>query len=315
MKILNSFFKAIFSSGLLGLVMFLMAATILWGSLGQGSKPFEVTLERMEALNKFQNEIVYALNSMQTSEAYAVFVLGFRESEEDIQYEKTPEEINQYAESARIDLEQEMSSLKSDGHLGPQSLYKTDLTGQTQAFLATISAHREMFNQALSDLEAGKGEIGSITEQLEQDNQALNLQLVDLITSVEQDRLAAQEAFPRDINQNVAFAVVSLTFCMLLALVGYQAIAITVRPLRSLRNMVTAIGGDQYRPETQSNLLRKRGEAGDLARALDRLARGEQARTASLHQEIERLRQELYESRRKRLKIFHPTSQEQEETR
>jgi hypothetical protein len=45
---------------------------------------------------------------------------------------------------------------------------------------------------------------------------------------------------------------------------------------------------------------------------LDQLARSEQDRTAGTKQETERLRQELYESRRRRLKVFHPTNVEKE---
>jgi hypothetical protein len=312
MNFIKTFFKAIFSSGLLGLVMLLMAVTIFFASLRQVSTPFDATLERTEVLNKFQNEIAYALTNIQVPEANAVFILNFRSSEEDIQYIDDPQSFKQYAESANANLDQEIGLLQSVGHLGSQFTYATDLTDQTQAFRETITTHRETFNQAFSGLEAGNVEVGPVIEQLEQDNQTMNSQLTDLITSVEQDRLAAQQDFPEDVNQNVTFTVVALTFCLILALVGYQAIATTLHPLRNLRNMITAIGGDQYRPETQGNLLKMSGEAGDLARALDKLARGEQTRTAGLHEEIERLRQELYESRRKRLKIFHTANQEQE---
>jgi hypothetical protein len=311
MKIITTFFKALFSSGLLGLVMLFMAAAIFFASLRQVSTPFEAILERTEVLNKFQDKLAYALTNIQVPEANAVFILHFRESEEDIQY-GDPQSFNQYAESAHTDFEQQIDQLQNAGHLGAQFSYATDLTAQIQAFRETISAHRETFNQLFSDLEAGKTEVGSVNEQIEQDNQMMNSQLADLITSIEQDRLAAQQAFPEDVNQKVIFTVIGLTFCLILALVGYQTIAATVRPLRGLRNMITAIGGDQYRPETQSSLLKKGGEAGNLARALDQLARGEQVRTASSHEEIERLRQELYESRRKRLKVFHSTNQEQE---
>jgi hypothetical protein len=93
---------------------------------------------------------------------------------------------------------------------------------------------------------------------------------------------------------------------------GYQVIATTVHPLRNLRNMITAIGGDKYRPEMQGTLLKSRGPAGNLARALDQLAKSEQERTAGIKDETERLRQELYESHRRRLKVFHPAHMETE---
>jgi hypothetical protein len=89
---------------------------------------------------------------------------------------------------------------------------------------------------------------------------------------------------------------------LLFALLGYQAIASAVRPLSHLRNTITTIGGDVYR--TSKTLAG--GAAGGLAKALEELARAEQVRNQNAKQEVEDLRQALYESRRRRLKIYQP---------
>ena len=303
MKIIRAFLKAAFYPSLLGLVMFLMAVSIFVTSLMQISIPFNAAQERTLVLNKLQNEVSYALASMQIQEAYEVYVLlyGYEEGE-----------FIQYAENANASIDQEFANLVAQGHIGSKFPYATDLTSKLQSFNDARAAHRKTFNNVVSSVKSGSADAALVMGQLEKDNQTLNSQLSDLIVSVEQDRLAALQDFPENLNRGIIFAVIGLALCLILALVGYQVIATTVRPLRGLRNMITAIGGDQYRPEMQAVLLKNRGPAGNLARALDQLARSEQERTAGIKAETERLRQELYESRRRRLKVFHQVHAEKE---
>lgn len=303
MKIIRAFLKAAFYPSLLGLVMFLMAVAIFFTSLMQVSAPFNAAQERTLVLNTLQDKVAYALTNMQIQEAYEIYVLLYGYEED---------EFIQYAESANAAIDQEFASLAAQGHTGSNFPYSTDLTKKLQIFNDTRAAHRKTFNDVVFTIKSGGADAALVMSQLEKDNQALNSQLSDLIISVEQDRLAALQDFPENVNRAVTFAVIGLALCLILALLGYQVIATTVRPLRSLRNVITAIGGDRYRPEMQGTLLKNRGPVGNLARALDKLARAEQERTAGIKEETEKLQQGLYESRRRRLKIFHPTNVEKE---
>jgi hypothetical protein len=303
MKIIRVFLKAAFYPSLLSLVMFLMAVAIFITSLMQVSVPFNSAQERTLVLNTLQDKVAYALASMQIQESYEVYALL---------YEREESGFIQYAETANASIDQEFSNLVAQGHIGSKFPYATDLTSKLQIFNDTRATHRKTFNEVVSSIKSGSADAALVMDQLEKDNQTLNAQLSDLIISVEQDRLAALQDFPENLNRGITFAVIGLAFCLILALLGYQVIATTVRPLRSLRNMITAIGGDRYRPEMQGALLKNRGPAGNLARALDQLARSEQERTAGIKKETERLRQELYESHRRRLRVFHPANTETE---
>jgi hypothetical protein len=303
MKIIRVFLKAAFYPSLLSLVMFLMAVAIFITSLMQVSVPFNSAQERTLVLNTLQDKVAYALASMQIQESYEVYALLY-------EYEESG--FIEYAETADASIDQEFAKLATQGHIGSKFPYATDLTSKLQIFNDTRAVHRKTFNEVVSSIKSGSADAALVMDQLEKDNQTLNSQLSDLIISVEQDRLAALQDFPENLNRGITFAVIGLAFCLILALLGYQVIAATVRPLRGLRNMITAIGGDRYRPEMQGALLKNRGPVGNLARALDQLARSEQDRTAGIKQETERLRQELYESRRRRLKVFHPTNVEKE---
>ncbi len=300
MKTIQAFLKAAFYPSLLSLVMVLMTAAILTTSLLQVLQvynPFFAAQKHTLVLNTLQDKVVYALYTMEIQEAYQVYALL---------YDYDEAGFIQYAESANASIDQYFADLAAQGLMG------SDLNRKVQTFYNTRTAHRKIFDNAVSTLKSGGADTLLITEQLEKDNQALNAQLKDLIASVEQDRLAALRDFPENLNRGITFTVIGMALCLFLALLGYQVIATTVRPLRSLRNMITAIGGDLYRPEVQSALLKRRGPAGNLARVLDQLARSEQERTAGIKQETERLRQELYASRRRRLKVFHAADAEKE---
>jgi hypothetical protein len=98
-----------------------------------------------------------------------------------------------------------------------------------------------------------------------------------------------------------------------LALAGYLVISQHTHPLIALRSAVIAIAGGQYRPELLGTALKTRGSLGTLARALDALHTSLQQHGASKRAEIERLRRELYESRRSRLKLTRPAQTRSEQ--
>jgi hypothetical protein len=299
MRKITTYFKALFSLGPLGLVILLLAITILFAARSQTSEPFDAALERMDILDTLENKVTFNLNEMQLQEVREMFAVDYELSEED---------SAQKALDADTEISQELSTLEEDGRFGSEFPYATDITSELQDFNDTRAAHQKIFKDAISAFESGNEDNAvSTMDQFEENKQTLDSQLRALIISVEHDRLSALKDFPDDADVGVLYAAIGLALCLILALFGYQVITSTVRPLRYLRNTITAIGGDQYRPETQIDLLKRGDAAGNLARALDQLATGEQTRNEGIKQEVERLRQELYESRRRRLKVFHTT--------
>jgi len=300
-------FKAIFSLGWLGLVLLLLAGSILWALDSQESEPFDAAQERMTALMGLENDLPQALNQMKLYEARKIFSLEY-EQPEDQDYARLAQESD--AEVSVI-----LAELEESGHLDSQQDYVTDILPEIEAFNNLRETHRATFEALVSAyMSDDLNQVYDLEDQIETENEDLDIAWRDLVIYAEQDRLTAQRDFPVDINGSILIVTGGLALSLVLALAGFQLIAAAVRPLGTLRNAITAIAGDQYRPEMLSDLLKARGPAGKLARALDQLASAVQQRDSGLKAETERLRQALYESRRRRLKIYHPEAAAEEQS-
>jgi len=300
-------FKAIFSLGWLGLVLLLLAGSILGALISQESEPFDAAQERMAALAVLENDLPRALNQMKLHEARKIFSLKYNQPE-DQDYARLAQESD--AEISAI-----LTEMEEAGHLDSEQTYVTDILPDLEEFNALQETHRATFDALIEAYQADDQErIDDLADQFEIENEDLDFAQRDMVIEVEQGRLEAQRDFPEDINDSILIATGGLALSLVLALVGFQLIAAAVRPLGTLRNAITAIAGDQYRPEMLADLLKARGPAGKLARALDHLSAAVQQRDSGLKAETERLRQALYESRRRRLKIYHPEAAGKEQS-
>ena len=300
-------FKAIFSLGWLGLVLLLLAGSILWALKSQQPEPFDAAQERMAALAALENDLPRALNQMRLNEARKIFSLEYDQPEE--------QDYARLAQESDAQISAILAEMEEAGHLDSEQNYVTDILPDLEDFNALRETHRATFDALVEAYQADDSEaITRLTEQVEIENDDLDVAQRDMVIEVEQDRLEAQRDFPEDINDSILITTGGLALSLVLALVGFQLIAAAVRPLGTLRNTITAIAGDQYRSEMLSDLLKTRGPAGKLAHALDQLAAAVQQRDSGLKAEIERLRQELYESRRRRLKIYHPEAAGKEQS-
>jgi hypothetical protein len=287
----------------LGLVILLLVGTIYWALASQSSVPFDAQQERMYVLGVLEDDVQYNLNQMKLNEARKIFMLQYGLTE-DQDYASLAEQSD--AQAGEI-----LSSLSDEGYFtADEDAYIRDSSQELQRLNDLRSVHQETFRQTVAAFQAEDYEQGSaLVEKMQDENEALDKALQALILGVEQDRVHAYRDFPADINLSIYIATIGITAALLLGLIGYQLIAAAIRPLKSLFNITTAIEGDQYRPEVYSELIKKKGPAGDLARALDHLADGIQKRDTTLKSEIEQLRQELYASRRRRLKVYqNPTA-------
>lgn len=295
-------FKAALSLGWLGLVILLFAGAILWAQFSQSSVPFDAAQERMVVLNALEYDVQQSLNQMKLAEARQIYIL---------QYElNDTTDYAQQAKNSDAKISEILKSLADEEYFTASvDNFVSDVSGSLDDFNQARAQHRQTFDAIVAAYGAKDTQKGGVlVETFQDENDTLDKALRNIIANVEQDRVNANRAFPEDINQSIYIATGGLVATLLLSLVGYQLISSAVRPLKSLRNTITAMEGDQYRPEMQADLLKKRGPAGELARALDQLAREIQQRDAGLKTEIENLRQALFESRRRRLKVFHETS-------
>jgi len=291
-------FKALGTLGWLGVIILLMAGMIEFASFSQVSVPFDTEMEKVYALTELEGNISQRLGSMQTSESFYVYSREYELDAqshledaltEDAAIGEALTEMADYGYFEAVEYEDEVYS--------PDSLIAE--------FNDLRSTHRATFDQIVAAYDAQDLESAwALEEEAALQNDEMNAKLKELIDWMEEDRLAAAMEFPADANLGVQWAALGFAAVIVLGLLGYQRISATTRPLSDLANATTAIGGDQYRPELLGGLLKKGGPAGKLARALDELAGGVQARDVGLKNEIEALRTQLYESRRRRLKLF-----------
>jgi len=305
MKHILTPFKALITLGWLGVIILFMAGVIQFASFSQGSVPFDTEMEKMDALTILEGDVAYRLGSMQTSESFYVYAreygLEAQEHLDDILAEDTAidaslEEMTGLGYFAVVEEDYFNDSPGLDSYT-PETLLRE--------FNDLRAAHRQTFDQIIAAYDAQDPETAwALEEEAFDQNQAMGDKLKEVIDWIEQDRLIAASEFPSDAGVGIQWACFGFAAVIALALLGYQRISATTRPLRDLANVMTAIGGDQYRANLLGDLLKKGGPAGGLARALNELAQALQVRDAGMKNEVETQRQQLYESRRRRLKVF-----------
>lgn len=300
MKFLLNFFKSFFSLGTFGLMIALMIGLIFFASISIWSEPFDMIQDRIDLLNVLEDDASAQISLMQLNEAYTIFTFEYGTEEDD--------DTAQVARDADAAITEILDELWDYGYFDDDTPYAEDIVAVLDEFDDLRATHRETFEEVLAAYEAEDfDEAQQLLMQLQSEDVWISDSFQDLIQYVERGRLNAMNEFPEDANFGITVAAISLLSLLLLSLLGYTRVATATSPLHRFRNAITAIGGDQYRPELLGNLLKQRGRAGKLARALDKLAREQQTQNAGLKADVERLRQELYESRRQRLKLYRET--------
>ncbi len=297
MKTIRTYIRAFFSLGWLGMVIALMALVMLFAAFSQESTPFDAAIERTDVLQIMQSEISLSLAEMQTNQAEEIFSLAYGMGSSGAFHQ---------AQQARQRILQTLNELQEDESLyGDEDFYISDLTTEVNDFEAMLSENWQLFEFIIQEIESEQiddTELFYALLDLEENQEILNLQMREIMIGIEQDRQSALADFPEDADASIFIIVIAMTFTLIFALIGYQIIASTVQPLGTLRNTITSIAGDIYRPGSTP----PQGTSASLANALQELAEAEQIRNQNSKQEIETLRQQLYESRRRRLKIHQP---------
>jgi hypothetical protein len=296
----GEFLRASFSLGWLAVVILGLASLLVVAAQNIGNTPaFDRSLNRMGLLNTLESEIAYNLSDMMRQEAEVVYNLEYGD-------DLAVPDANQMITETNAEIDQTMEDLEAGGYFDPH-LYGSEILAARDQFNQIRVQHRQTF-QRLVDAYTVKDirQIDDISIIIEQENQTMTKNLADIVNLAELQRYQAQGDFPSEANEGLLVTSIGLILALLLALVGYLRISAATEPLGGLTNAIMAIGGGSYRPELLSTMIKRPGVAGDCARALDKLARGLTDRNASIVQQIDHLRQELFESRRRRLKIARP---------
>lgn len=306
MKPIPTFFKALISFGWLGVIILLMLGLMGAAFFGQSSAAFDGAQEQMNVLNGLEDDVKVSLQRMMLQEAYVIS--GIKNQ---IQLE---EDFSALAIATDGEISASLQSLEEQQAFSGELIYGWVLTNELKAFNDLRVTHHQTFQALLAAYQANDVEsINNLQDQIETENSDLISALDELIVQVEQGRRVALDEFPADANWGIKITAGALVGTLLLALAGYLVISQHTHPLIALRSAVIAIAGGQYRPELLGPALKTRGNLGTLARTLDALHTSLQQHGASKRAEIERLRRELYESRRRRLKLTEPVETRSEQ--
>lgn len=298
---MKNLIRSLFSMGSLGLVFLLMAVAVFVGSFAAigNLTSFDAIWQHVDVLAALEDQVSSHLREMQLNELYYIYAIVY----------ETPlsDEVDQVAGNA-AQIDQTLDDLAAN-YLNAEMGYTEEEIGLFNDFRALLEQHRQAFDRMAQTYESG--DVDAALEgivAIQEENDELQSMLDALIASFDADRLEAAQVFPEDVSFAILGVSIGLVAMLILALWGYRAIARLTQPVVDLTNAVIAIGGDQYRPELLGKTLKQGGPPGRFARALDAFAQAIERRDASLKQEIERLREQLYESRRRRLKISTPNS-------
>ncbi len=297
---MKNLLRALFSMGLLGWVFLLMAVAIFAGSFAAITNltSFQTNWQRVDALEVMEGEVSTHLSEVQLNELSFAYALDYEaplgDQLEAVDYHT--------GEIARL-----LDDLTAQGHFTADLGYEDVDIALFDNFRALLDQHRQSFAAVVETYNAGDV-AGAVegTLALQEEHEELQAGLHELVSSLDAYFLYGAQEFSQNMALTLQRVSIALVAMLLLVLGGYRAIVQITRPVVDLANVVIAIGGDRYRPEMLGGLLKQRGPVGRLARALNAYARGIEGRDAGLKTEIGSLREQMYESRRRRLKISSP---------
>lgn len=300
MKSWLTFFRSLFSLGQLGWILLLMALAILIGcftALGNFDN-FDIAWARIDALSALEDTVSVHLREMELNELYYVFALEYGT--------ETSSEL-QSIDEHYTEINQTLDDLAAEGHFTTDLDYYEEDIALLADFRSLLDDHQQTFSQVVQAYTSGDAESAqALMDVSEEENAELQEMLKELGIRLNADLNDAAQTFPQDVSFAIRGISIAVIGMMILVLLGYRAIGRLTLPLLDLTNAVTAAGGDHYNNELLARSLHLGGPPGRFARLLDAFARAIEQRDAGLKAEMVKLREQLYESRRRRLKIARP---------
>lgn len=300
MKNLMTFIRSLFSLGQLGWILLLMALAVLIGcftAIGNFDA-FDVAWGRIDVLAALEDTVSVHLREMELNELYYTYAM---------EYETTTSSELQTIEQHYTEINQILDELIAEGHFTTDLDYYEEDIALLADFRSLLDDHQQTFSQVVQAYESGDMETAqALSAESGEENAELQATLKILSFSMNADLNDAAQTLPEDISFAIRGISIAVIGMMILVLLGYRAISRLTQPLLDLTNAVTATGGDHYNKELLESCLRLGSPPGRFARLLDAFAQAIEQRDAGLKGEIVKLREQLYESRRRRLKIARP---------
>jgi hypothetical protein len=299
MKQISIFFKSALGLGFTGLVMVAMAIIIGVNAsiaLNLVFASFYDANDRLEVLVVLEDDVRDNLQTIQLNQAYYAFsqVYGTESTDTLLTIEENFTLIDE-----------NINMLLDAGYFDPD-WYDPASMALLQDFRQNLEAHRQHFNSAVTAFsESGVEDENAVFFEISDQASAVSDDLDALIRSLEEERQGFLLQTPGEISDAMWTFSGSLLLVLVLGLAAYRSIAGYLDPVLKLRNAVNAIKGDRYNPEMLDSLARKGGSVGDAAKSINDLAIHMEEAGQAGKQEVEDLRQAVYESRRRRLRIYH----------
>lgn len=294
MKKISLFLKSIFSLGVLGLIILLMAGLLLAAGVLQLASPLVDSIGQILLIDAFENVLGYQLGELQIQEGYTLFYLeyGF-DADETV---ALAAEADAFIDDLFLQMEDD------DAFFG--IFAEEEISQMVDDFNQLRKEHRQTFARLVEAYASGDDPVPLIT-QLQEENMALKYTLHQITILLKQGWLDIQSELPASLNVLILLISAMLVVLLFTGLAGYLLVSARLRPINQLTNAITAIGGDRYQDEMLATLANRHDAAGRLARALAAFAHHLEEKTAGQKEEVRQLRQALFESRRRRLKVSH----------
>ncbi len=187
------------------------------------------------------------------------------------------------------------------------------LTDEELAFVDTMSTAQGDYEQNFEEIKATLAtpewtwdQILELQAAADEQTNILRSALRDLIFKVDTIRQEAAQTLAGHLQNATRNGVISLMLLPFLAIWAFARASRLTQPVLTLTQSAIAIAGNQYRSELLEEVLDRRDGLGQLARAVEHLAKTSTAREAAFEAEIAALREQLHETRRRKFKPTFP---------
>jgi hypothetical protein len=286
-----------------GFALVLMAASVF--IIVTAFNAFDTAWTRMDALEKLGNSILFDQNEVFIKQASYAYAWDYGYGPEELAKNLADRQAADDRVTAALD------ELVASGNFDPETY-----DPQSQALIDELVSLRqqdsELFAQLVTAYDANDTEqIQSLASASRDQSSVILAKFNQLMVVLEHERTTSVAEFPSDLSLAIGSILVGIAISMLLALWGYRQITGLTAPLLNLHGGVSAIGADTFRPEIVAMARRRPGQIGALARNLESLAKAMSQRDAKQKEELATLKQELVQSRRRRLRLTGKPSENQ----
>jgi methyl-accepting chemotaxis protein len=282
---ITSFWATLKSLGVFGFILVAIIAIVTWSWLNtiRLGLPQELVDEQVRKLDHLENTILFYLLEQEIRQDHFVLSDGDQTH------------IDAHAQAGG-QIDQSLAWFQKW-----EVLLRPDEVNAVEELVHLQKDYKLTFDQLVDALMAGDADqVGQLQELAAIQMDQMHEQVTVLIHISQDMLLAASEQASQQAQQSIMGSVIGLVLLPLLAIWAFLVASGVTRPVLTLTNAVTTIEGDHYRAELLADGIDRRDRLGELARAVDEMASAVQDREKVLKNEIEALREELAQVRRRK---------------